>query len=94
MDATRENQRKDTLRRIKDCLPNRAESIESAYRTDPGFQAMCDDFQLCALAREKWDQSEEPIAIERRREYAEWLEELLEEIEDWLEQSTDTSLPD
>ena len=87
MDAKRERQRRETLTRIKDCLPNRAERIESEYRANPGFKALCDDFQLCALAREKWEQSEAPVAPERRHEYAEWLEELLQEIEDWLEQS-------
>lgn len=91
MDATREKQRRDTLTRLKDCLPNRAERIESEYHANRDFQALCDDFQTCALAREKWEQSEEPIAPERRREYAEWLEELLQEIEDWLEESAAAS---
>ena len=91
MDATRVNQRRETLNRIKRRFPDCAEFIESEYRSNTGFQALCDDFQACALAREKWEQSEEPIAPERRREYAEWLEELLQEIKDWLEESAAAS---
>lgn len=91
MDATTEKQRRETVTRIKHCLPGWAESIELEYQSNTGFQALCDDFQTCALTREKWEQSEEPIAPERRREYAEWLEELLQEIKDWLEESAAAS---
>lgn len=87
MDATREEQHRETVNRIKHCFPDWAEFIESECRANTEFQALCDDFQTCALAKEKWEQSEEPIAPARRREYAEWLEELLQEIGDWLEES-------
>lgn len=87
MDATRENQHRQTVNRIKRCFPDWADFIESEYRANTEFQALCDDFQTCALAKEKWEQSEEPIAPVRRLEYAEWLEELLLEIKDWLEES-------
>lgn len=91
MDATREEQRRETVTRIKRCFPNWAEFIESEYRANTEFQTLCDDFQACALAKETWEQSEEPSAPVRRREYAEWLEELLQEIKDWLEDSAAAS---
>lgn len=83
MTATREEKLKETLVRIENYLPGWAEFVEAEYRIDSEFQALCDDFLVCALAREKWERSEAPIAPERRREYAEWLEELLQDIQGW-----------
>jgi AAA+ ATPase superfamily predicted ATPase len=87
MDATKQKRRKKTLERLVGYFPDWAEIIESEYRASQDFRALCEDFQVCALAKERWDQSDAPIAPQRRHEYAEWLEELLEEIKDWLKQS-------
>lgn len=87
MDATQKKRRSKTLQSLVGYFPDWAEIIESEYRTSKDFRALCEDFQVCALAKEKWDQSDVPIAPQRRHEYAEWLEELLQEIKDWLQQS-------
>jgi hypothetical protein len=84
-------QRKLILLRLERQFPNWAEAIEREYRDSKDFRALCNDFQVCAVAKEKWEESEAPIAPERRREYAEWLEELLVEIKDWLQQSATAS---
>jgi len=91
MNAAKQMQRKKILLRLESHLPDWAEIIETEYRNSKDFRALCNDFQVCAVAREKWEGSEAPIAPERRREYSEWLEELLVEIKDWLQQSATAS---
>jgi hypothetical protein len=59
--------------------------IESEYRRSEPFRALCDDWRVCAEAGERWRSSQAPIAAQRRREYREWLAELEQEIEDWLQ---------
>ena len=83
MDTTGEKQLKEILAHIERHLPGWAEFVEAEYRLDSDFQALCDDVLVCALAKDKWEQSEAPIAPERRREYAEWLGELLQDIQSW-----------
>lgn len=86
-------QRKELLLRLESHFPDWSEAIEAEYRTSKDFRTLCDDFKVCAVAKEKWEQSTAPIAPERRREYAEWLQELLQEIEDWLDRSVAASNP-
>ena len=93
MDVTREKQRKETLIVLGRYFPDWAKLIEREYETSQDFRALCDDFQVCDAAREKWEESEAPNAPERRLEYAEWSNELLQEIEDWLKQSVTASDP-
>lgn len=93
MDVTSEKQRKETLIVLGRYFPDWAELIEREYGTSQDFRALCDDFQVCDTAREKWEESDAPNAPERRLEYAEWSNELLQEIEDWLKQSVTTSDP-
>ena len=91
MVVTREEKLRQTLVCIENHLPGWAEFVEAEYRLDSDFQALCDDVLMCALAKEKWDRDESQIAPERRREYAEWLEELLLEVKDWLQHSSNSS---
>ena len=91
MDVSGEKQLRETLLRIEDYLPGWAEFVEAEYRVNSEFQALCDDFLVCARAKDKWERDESPIASERRREYAEWLQELLLEVKDWLQHSANTS---
>ena len=58
--------------------------IESEYRRSEPFRALCDDWRICAEARERWRSSEAPVAALRRHEYDEWLAESEREIEEWL----------
>jgi hypothetical protein len=66
--------------------PRRRE-IESEYLRSEPFRALCDDWRVCAEARERWRTSRAPVAALRRHEYDEWLAELEQEIEDWLQHS-------
>ena len=83
MDAAGEKQLRETLARIESFLPGWAAFVEAEYRVNSEFQALCEDFLVCARAKEKWEQDASPIAPERRREYAEWLEDLLQDIQEW-----------
>lgn len=91
MDTTGEKQLKEILSRIEKHLPGWMGFIEAEYLVNSDFQALCADYLVCALAKEKWAQSEAPVAAERRREYAEWHEELLQDIKDWLQTSNNPS---
>jgi len=59
--------------------------IESEYAQSEPFRTLCDDWRICAEARERWRSSQAPVAVLRRNEYDEWLAELEQEIEEWLQ---------
>lgn len=59
--------------------------IESEYRVSEPFRTLCDDWRICAEAKARWCSSEAPVAARRRTEYNEWLAELEQEIEEWLD---------
>jgi len=66
-------------------FPRWRSRIESEYCLNEPFRALCDDWRICAEARERWSLSEAPVATLRRNEYEEWLTELEQEIEEWLQ---------
>ena len=66
-------------------FPGWARRIEAEYRRSETFRALCDDWWVCAEARDRWHSSQAPKAVDRRREYREWYAELEEEIEEWLQ---------
>jgi hypothetical protein len=66
-------------------FPRWRSRIESEYCLNEPFRALCDDWCICAEARERWRSSEAPVAARRRNEYGEWLAELEQEIEEWLQ---------
>lgn len=91
MDTTDEKQLRDILAHIELHLPAWAGFIEAEYRMNRDFQALCADYLVCALAKEKWDKSEAPVAAKRRLEYADWLDELVQDIKEWLQASDNYS---
>lgn len=66
-------------------FPGWRSRIESEYSLNEPFRALCDDWRICAEARERWHSSQAPVAALRRQEYDEWLAELEQEIEEWLQ---------
>lgn len=92
MDMTGEKQLEEILLRIENHLPGWTGFIEAEYLVNSDFQALCADYLVCALAKENWEQSEAPVAASRRREYAEWHDELLQDIKDWLQMSNNPSI--
>ena len=65
--------------------------IESEYSINEPFRALCDDWRICAEARARWHSSQAPVAALRRQEYDEWLAELEQEIEEWLQHDVDAT---
>ena len=60
--------------------------IECACQESGEFRSLCEDYAVCAHALENWQASDAAVAVQRQKEYAEWLAELKQEIHSWLEQ--------
>jgi hypothetical protein len=66
-------------------FPGRDRLIESTYRAEWTFRELCQDFQECAAAVERWREMPSAESEGRFEEYSELLTELSKEIEAWLE---------
>lgn len=75
----------DSLACVVAHLPARASAIVSEFERSEPFRGLCEDFQVCLEALSRWQQREGPAAAERRREYAESLAELEQEIIGWID---------
>ena len=64
--------------------PDDKDAILKLYKEDQNFQTMCDDYQQCALALDRWHESDSEKAPVRRKEYADLLQELELEIRQCL----------
>ncbi len=60
--------------------------IEHSCHKNSEFRSLCEDYAVCARALENWQASDAAVAVQRQKEYAEWLAELEQEIHSWLEQ--------
>ena len=60
--------------------------IEHSCNNNSEFRSLCEDYVVCARALENWQASDATVAVQRQKEYAEWLAELEQEIRSWLEQ--------
>jgi|GEM_PF-2150773 len=60
--------------------------IEHSCHNNSEFRSLCEDYAVCARALENWQASDAAVAVQRQKEYAEWLAELKQEIHSWLEQ--------
>jgi hypothetical protein len=60
--------------------------IEHSCHNDSEFRSLCEDYAVCDRALENWQASDAVVALQRRKEYAEWLADLEREIQNWLEQ--------
>ena len=77
--------RADTLALIQASFAGRDQLIERAFGENPSFRGLCEDYQDCAAALDRWDRLGGADARSQRREYAELLEGLGQEIRSWLE---------
>jgi hypothetical protein len=66
-------------------FPGRERSIARAFGENRSFRELCVDYRRCASAVDRWQRSPSNGAASRREEYAELLEELGREIQDWLD---------
>ena len=83
----------DPLACVVTRLPARAEAITAEFGRSESFRSLCEDFQVCVEAVARWQRKEGPAAVERRREYAESLAELEQEIGSWLDRSAAAGPP-
>jgi hypothetical protein len=83
----------DSLACVVSRLPSRASAITAEFERSESFRGLCEDFQVCAEAVAEWQAKEGPAAVERRREYAESLAELEQEIGSWLDRSAAAGPP-
>lgn len=73
-----------TIALILRAFPDRREVIERAFREQPSFRELCEDYRRCVAALGRWRQLNGEAPSVRSREYAELLEELTREIEECL----------
>ena len=60
--------------------------IEHFCLKNSEFRSLCEDYAVCARALENWRASDAAVAVQRQKEYTEWLAELEQETHSWLEQ--------
>lgn len=75
----------EALALVTSRFTSREDQIAQAFSNDKGFQALCEDYCTCEQALEIWQASEEEVAPQRRQEYSELREELVQDIFEWLE---------
>lgn len=63
-----------------DRFQHKRDLLELLLESDPGFLALCEDYDACATAFHYWGNLEEPEALIRASEYHSIMEELEKEI--------------
>ena len=71
---------KSSVFHVLEKFPDRAGEIKRLYRASQDFQTVCEDYRQCAEALHHWNQSDEKAASIRRQEYAQLVQELMDEI--------------
>ena len=77
--------KRDIAAQISFSFPGNERLIDGAYRDDPTFRELCDDYGRCAAALERWQRSDGDESSSRTQEYSELLTELADEVEAWLD---------
>jgi len=83
--------KRDIAAQISSSFPGNERLIDRAYRDDPTFCELCDDYVRCAAALERWQRSNGDKSSPRSEEYSELLAELTDEVETWLDAMVDDS---
>lgn len=83
--------RRTAAAQIQTLFPGHDRLIDVAYRDDPTFRELCDDYRRCAAAIERWRGLNGDESMSRVDEYSELLDRLAHEVEAWLEESGDDS---
>ena len=69
---------------ILEKFPEKSQAIAHLLEEDSEFLAMCEDYDVCIVALQHWEQSKEPEAKTRVNEYRELIEKLEEEVIQFL----------
>lgn len=83
--------KRDIAAQISSSFPGNERLIDRAYRDDPTFRGLCDDYGRCAAALERWQRSSGDESSSRSEEYSELLAELADEVQAWLDAMVDDS---
>jgi hypothetical protein len=83
--------KRDIAVQISSSFPGNERLIDRAYRDDPTFRELCDDYVGCAAALERWQRSNGDKSSPRSEEYSELLAELTDEVQAWLDAMVDDS---
>jgi len=83
--------KRDIAAQISSSFPGNERLIDRAYRDDPAFRELCDDYGRCAAALERWQRSSGDESSSRTQEYSELLAELADEVKAWLDATVDDS---
>ena len=83
--------KRDIAAQINSSFPGYERLIDLAYRDDPIFRELCDDYVRCAAALKRWQRSNGDESSPRIEEYSELLAELANEVEAWLDGMVDDS---
>ena len=83
--------KRDIAAQISSSFPGNERLIDRAYRDDPTFRELCDDYAGCAAALERWQRSSDEESSSRTQEYSELLAELADEVQAWLDEMVNDS---
>ena len=85
MEHTSDKRINDSVARVNDQFENWKTCTEQSFEQCDDFRSLCEDYDVCARALEKWQTSTAAIAAQRQQEYSELLAELGKEIHQWVE---------
>jgi hypothetical protein len=77
--------RESTLAPLLEKFPAAAAMIRQLFQRSPSFNSLCDDYRDCLAAWRHWRQAASEDAPALCRSYAELLQELEEEVRQYLE---------
>ncbi|MFP3866812.1 MAG: hypothetical protein ACLFUU_01445 [Desulfobacteraceae bacterium] len=66
-------------------FPEEGAKIRQLFQQSPAFQSLCEDYHDCLTAWQYWRQASAPEAPNLSRSYAELLQELEQEVQQYLE---------
>jgi hypothetical protein len=77
---------KASLPSVLEKFPEEAAKIRELFLRSPSFQSLCEDYRACLVAWQYWRQASSEDAPALGQSYAELLQELEQEIREYLEQ--------
>ena len=83
--------KRDIAAQISSSFSGYERLIDLAYRDDPTFRELCNDYRRCAAALKRWQRSNGDESSPRSEEYSELLTELADEVVAWLDAMVDDS---
>jgi hypothetical protein len=83
---------KTSLASVLDKFPETSAKIRELFQQSPSFQSLCEDYRDCLVAWHYWRQASSEEAPALCQSYAELLQELEQEVRQYLEQEQSPGL--